>query len=96
MATGPEGGAYYELGKRYRAELENGGVRVLPVAYASMLYCEIILTSCATKSADSPVNKRLIDLNRQGLLSLLLALRVVSLYATIRRLLRAKRTGLMR
>jgi TRAP-type uncharacterized transport system substrate-binding protein len=34
MATGPEGGAYYELGKRYRAELANEGVevRLVPTA----------------------------------------------------------------
>jgi TRAP transporter TAXI family solute receptor len=34
MATGPEGGAYHELGKRYRAELANEGVevRLVPTA----------------------------------------------------------------
>jgi TRAP transporter TAXI family solute receptor len=34
MATGPEGGAYYELGKRYRAELakEDVEVRLVPTA----------------------------------------------------------------
>ena len=34
MATGAEGGAYYELGKRYRAELENEGVKVQLVSTA--------------------------------------------------------------
>jgi TRAP-type uncharacterized transport system substrate-binding protein len=37
MATGPEGGAYYELGKRYRAELENEGVKVQLVPTAGSL-----------------------------------------------------------
>ena len=34
MATGPKGGAYYELGKRYRAELAKDGVelRLVPTA----------------------------------------------------------------
>src|SRR6516164_4815648 len=37
MATGSEGGAYYELGKRYRAELENEGVKVHLVPTAGSL-----------------------------------------------------------
>src|ERR1043165_3087989 len=36
MATGPEGGAYYEIGKRYRAELAHANVevRLVPTAGA--------------------------------------------------------------
>jgi len=37
MATGAEGGAYYELGKRYRAELESEGVKVQLVPTAGSL-----------------------------------------------------------
>src|SRR5262250_1441792 len=37
MATGPEGGAYYELGKRYRAELASAGVEVRLVPTAGSL-----------------------------------------------------------
>jgi hypothetical protein len=34
MATGPKGGTYYELGKRYRAELAKAGVEVRLVSTA--------------------------------------------------------------
>src|ERR1700751_2685886 len=34
MATGPEGSAYYELGKRYRAKLAESGVKVRLVTTA--------------------------------------------------------------
>ena len=37
MATGPQGGAYYELGKRYRAELAKEGVKVQLVPTAGSL-----------------------------------------------------------
>jgi TRAP transporter TAXI family solute receptor len=37
MATGPEGGAYYELGKRYRTELAKEGVDVRLVQTAGSL-----------------------------------------------------------
>lgn len=37
MVTGPEGGAYYEIGKRYRAELARAGVEVRLIATAGSL-----------------------------------------------------------
>jgi TRAP-type uncharacterized transport system substrate-binding protein len=37
MATGPEGGAYYEIGKHYRAVLANAGVEVRLVSTAGSL-----------------------------------------------------------
>src|SRR4051794_13447099 len=37
MATGPEGGAYYEIGKRYEALLTRSGVRVQLVSTSGAL-----------------------------------------------------------
>ena len=51
MATGPEGGAYYELGERYRSALARAGVEVRLVPTGGSLDNLALLLDPATKGS---------------------------------------------